>query len=292
MYDNFFLKQIIKEELKVRKLCKRVSIIMCFVLITLVVGTVPIRASSTADPILGQIILFPYGSAPLGWVECDGRTMYRVQNQALYSLIGTTFGGNGTTTFNIPDLRNKEPITGTKYYMATMGLYGVDNATPAIGEVCLFPDSMFRESTMWKLCDGSVLSISEYSSLYATIGVNYGGNNSTNFNIPNLSTKNPISGLHYYIAVDGAFPTMVTGIENDALLGSIELYAFSYVPGGTYYCNGQTIPTNQNGSLYSLIGTTFGGNGSYFGIPNLVFKVPSSNMKYCMRNTGLYPSFN
>lgn len=252
---------------------------------------VQVQASATGDPVLGQVSLFPYNSAPLGWVECDGRSMNRLQNQALYSLIGTTFGGDGATNFNVPNLSSQAP-TGTKYYMATMGLYGVDCATPAIGEVCLLPDSMFRgTSTMWKLCDGSLLSIAEYFSLYCLIGVNYGGNGSTNFNIPNLSTKNPISGLHYYIAVDGVFPTDM-GIENDALLGSIELYAFSFAPGGTYYCNGQKIPTYYNDALYSLIGTTFGGDGSNFGIPNLVFKVPSPKMKYYMRSMALYPSFN
>lgn len=275
------------------KLQKIVIFIMVIMITAAIIHgkTVSVQASATGDPVLGQISLFPYNSAPYGWVECDGRLMNKLQNQALFSLIGTTFGGNGTTNFNIPNLSNKAPIAGTKYYMATTGMYGVDSATPAIGEVCLLPDSMVpNTSTIWKLCDGSVLSVAAYPSLYSLIGINYGGNGSTNFNIPNLSTKNPISGLHYYIAVDGVYPTDM-GIANDALLGSIELYAFSLVPGGTYYCNGQTIPTNYNDALFSLIGTTFGGDGSNFGMPNLVLKVPSSMMKYCMRGIGLYPSF-
>ncbi len=274
---------------------QKIVIFMMVIMIAAVIipsNAVPVQASATSDPVIGQISLFPYSSAPYGWVECDGRTMIKLQNQALFSLIGTTFGGNGTTNFNVPNLSSKAPISGMKYYMATSGMYGVDSATPAIGEVCLFPDSMVQgTSTMWKLCDGSVISTAQYSSLFSLIGINYGGNGNTNFNIPNLSAKNPISGLHYYIAVDGIYPTDM-GIQNDALLGSIELYAFSSVPGGTYYCNGQTIPTYENDALYELIGTTFGGDGSNFGIPYLVLKVPSSKMKYCMRSIGLYPYFN
>ena len=53
------------------------------------------------DPYIGQIQLFPYNFEPRGWVLCDGRTMQIMQNQALYSLIGITFGGNATTEFKI-----------------------------------------------------------------------------------------------------------------------------------------------------------------------------------------------
>jgi Microcystin-dependent protein len=286
-----------KEDISLKKISNKQKIVIFMVVIMIMAAILPsravsVQAASTGEPVLGQISLFPYNAAPRGWVECDGRSMNRLQNQALFSLIGTTFGGDGTTKFNVPNLSNKAPITGTKYYMATMGMYGVDSANPAIGEVCLLPDSMVqRISAMWKLCDGSMLSVAEYSSLYSLIGVNYGGNGSTNFNIPNLSTKSPISGLHYYIAVDGVFPTE-SGIENETLLGSIELYAFSFAPGGTYYCNGQKIPTNYNDALYSLIGTKFGGDGSNFGVPNLIFNTPSFKMKYYMRSMGLYPSFN
>ncbi|NNJ33337.1 phage tail protein [Lacrimispora defluvii] len=78
------------------------------------------------DPYIGQIQLFPYNFEPRGWVLCDGRTMKIMQNQALYSLIGIIFGGNGTTEFKIPDLRNANPLATTnqmKYYIAIEGLY-------------------------------------------------------------------------------------------------------------------------------------------------------------------------
>lgn len=78
------------------------------------------------DPILGQIQLFPFTFAPVGWALCNGATLMVQQNAALYSLIGISFGGNGSTTFNLPDLRNANPLQSTnqmKYYIATTGLY-------------------------------------------------------------------------------------------------------------------------------------------------------------------------
>jgi microcystin-dependent protein len=54
--------------------------------------------------------MFGGNFAPLGWALCQGQTMAIDQNQALYALIGTTFGGDGTTTFVLPDLRGRIPI--------------------------------------------------------------------------------------------------------------------------------------------------------------------------------------
>lgn len=62
------------------------------------------------DPILAQIILWPGTFIPSGWALCDGSTMPIQQNTALYSLLGTTYGGNGTSTFALPDLRGRVPV--------------------------------------------------------------------------------------------------------------------------------------------------------------------------------------
>ena len=62
------------------------------------------------DPILGQIILFAGNYAPSGWAFCNGQLLPISQNTALFSLLGTTYGGNGQTTFALPDLRGRAPI--------------------------------------------------------------------------------------------------------------------------------------------------------------------------------------
>ena len=64
---------------------------------------------------LGEIRIFPFDSLPNGWAACDGQLLPLVQDQfALFSLLGTTFGGDGQKNFALPDLRGKLPI-GTDY---------------------------------------------------------------------------------------------------------------------------------------------------------------------------------
>jgi len=60
-----------------------------------------------SDPFIGQLLLVPYNFAPRGWAFCSGQILPIAQNTALFSLLGTTFGGNGQTTFALPDLRGR-----------------------------------------------------------------------------------------------------------------------------------------------------------------------------------------
>lgn len=75
------------------------------------------------DPFIGQIKLFPYDFEPVGWAYCDGRIMQVQQSTALFALIGNKFGGNGTTTFALPNLLGAEPLAGNRYFIAIMGIY-------------------------------------------------------------------------------------------------------------------------------------------------------------------------
>ena len=63
-----------------------------------------------ADPFLSEIRLFSFDFAPRGWALCDGQLLPINQNQALFALLGTRYGGNGQTTFALPDLRSRVPI--------------------------------------------------------------------------------------------------------------------------------------------------------------------------------------
>jgi microcystin-dependent protein len=63
-----------------------------------------------AEPFLSEIRLFSFNFAPKGWALCNGQLLPINQNQALFSLLGTTFGGNGQTNFAIPDMRGRTPI--------------------------------------------------------------------------------------------------------------------------------------------------------------------------------------
>jgi microcystin-dependent protein len=63
-----------------------------------------------ADPFVAEIRIFPFTFAPKGWAFCDGQILPISQNTALFALIGTTYGGDGKSTFALPDLRGSTPL--------------------------------------------------------------------------------------------------------------------------------------------------------------------------------------
>jgi microcystin-dependent protein len=63
-----------------------------------------------SDPYLGEIRMVGFTFAPVGWALCAGQIVSIAQNQALFSLLGTTYGGNGVATFGLPDLQGRSPV--------------------------------------------------------------------------------------------------------------------------------------------------------------------------------------
>ncbi len=63
-----------------------------------------------ADPFVAEIRMFPFNFAPRGWAWCDGQLLPLSQNTALFSLLGTTYGGNGESNFALPDLQGRSPM--------------------------------------------------------------------------------------------------------------------------------------------------------------------------------------
>lgn len=85
------------------------------------------------DPFIGQVCLFGFDWAPKGWAQCNGQLMSIAQNSALFSLLGTTYGGDGRTTFALPDLRGRVALnqgtnpSGSTYTIGQMA--GTENVT-------------------------------------------------------------------------------------------------------------------------------------------------------------------
>ncbi|MBR9764904.1 MAG: phage tail protein [Rhodobacteraceae bacterium] len=63
-----------------------------------------------AEPFLGEIRMVGFNFPPRGWAFCDGQILPIAQNQSLYSILGTTYGGDGISTFALPDLRGRTPV--------------------------------------------------------------------------------------------------------------------------------------------------------------------------------------
>jgi microcystin-dependent protein len=86
-----------------------------------------------ADPFLSEIKIFSFGFAPRGFALCNGQILPIAQNQALFALLGTTYGGNGTTTFALPNLQGNSPLhQGAGFQIGQSG--GEQNHTLTIQE--------------------------------------------------------------------------------------------------------------------------------------------------------------
>jgi microcystin-dependent protein len=86
---------------------RRIRLLACG-LVLAALAPLPVRAQS--EPYIGQLMLVAYGYCPNGWAEASGQLLAIAQNQALFALIGTYYGGNGQTNFALPDLRGRVPV--------------------------------------------------------------------------------------------------------------------------------------------------------------------------------------
>jgi microcystin-dependent protein len=90
-------------------------------------------------PYVGEIRIFGFPRVPTGWFACDGSLKPISEYNTLYALLGTTYGGNGTTTFGLPDLRGQLPLhwgTGSNLTPRVLGeLGGTENVTLQIGQM-------------------------------------------------------------------------------------------------------------------------------------------------------------
>ena len=92
-----------------------------------------------SDPFVAEIRIFPFNFPPKGWAFCDGQLLPLSQNTALFSLLGTTYGGDGKSTFALPDLQGSAPMQpgqGQGLSLRDLGEQsGVENVTLLISEI-------------------------------------------------------------------------------------------------------------------------------------------------------------
>ncbi len=88
-----------------------------------------------AEPFISEIRMWGFSWPPRGWQECNGQIMQINQNQALFSLIGTAFGGDGRTTFGLPDMRGRAPIHFDNQQTHMGETEGVEYVTLNVGQL-------------------------------------------------------------------------------------------------------------------------------------------------------------
>lgn len=162
---------------------------------------------------------------PVG-IPCDGRLLPIAQYEALFAVIGTIYGGDGQTTFAVPDLRGRT-IIGTGNGFDVGETVGSENVTIA----------------------------------QANLPLNMGGSGAP------VNNQQPGLVLNTMVALTGIFQGF--GDFNPGV-AEVIYFAGNFVPGGYAAAQGQLLPINQNQALFSLMGTTFGGDGANnFALPNL-----------------------
>jgi microcystin-dependent protein len=164
-----------------------------------------------AQPFLSEIRMMSFGFAPKGWALCNGQLLPINQNQPLFSLLGTTYGGDGRVNFGLPNLQGRTPMhTGNGHTLGQLG--GEQNHTLSISEIPTHIHNAVASSTAGSVREpgANLLGNSAPNNLYgpaqnltalrATTVGNTGGSQAH----PNMQ---PYLTINFSIALQGIFPS-------------------------------------------------------------------------------------
>jgi microcystin-dependent protein len=164
-----------------------------------------------AEPFLSEIRIMSFGFAPKGWALCNGQLLPINQNQALFSLLGTTYGGDGRVNFGLPDLQGRTPIhMGSSHTLGERG--GEQSHTLSISEIPTHTHTLNGTSSTGTLiiAAGNLLGASP-SQMYQAPDNNLVAMNPAS--IPNIGgsqahlNMQPFLILNFCIALQGIFPS-------------------------------------------------------------------------------------
>ena len=168
---------------------------------------------NSAEPFIGEVIMFAGNFAPRGWAFCEGQLLPISQNQALFSILGTTYGGDGRTTFGLPDLRGRAPIgAGTG-----PGLSNVRQGTKGGAEQSyIYQSNLPSLEIQVPAVEARGNSKSPANAVMAAGESYYTGNakawvNMKSLQLPGsnqpLNNMQPYLGLRFIIALQGVYPS-------------------------------------------------------------------------------------
>lgn len=161
-----------------------------------------------SEPFIGEIRLVAFNFAPLGWADCNGQILPIQQNVALFSLLGTTYGGNGVNTFALPNLQGRVAMhVGANHFLGEVG--GSETVTLTTAQIPAHTHAL-RGTTADQTTDLPTNALLSGGGVYATppanatmdpsaIGLTGGGQPHQNMQ-PYLTAR-------YIIALQGIFPS-------------------------------------------------------------------------------------
>jgi microcystin-dependent protein len=181
-----------------------------------------------SEPFLGEIIMFGGNFAPRGWAKCQGQLLSIVQNTALFSILGTTYGGDGQVTFGLPDMQGRSPIgdgsgpglspaflgekAGVESTTLTINQMPIHNHAATIGSLAIAArsargDSLTPESTVPAI-DPNGTAIYSAGAANVTMAALTGAPTiNTNGGSQSFSIRNPYTCVTFIIALEGVFPS-------------------------------------------------------------------------------------
>ena len=172
------------------------------------------------EPFIGQIIMFGGNFAPRGWALCDGQLLPISSHSALFSILGTTYGGDGRTTFGLPEMRGRVPVhegNGPGLQPVNLGEKGGSNTNTLITQ-----NLPSHNHTVYPACNNAEATLDSPVNAYMATGENENmyspvagvrisscrpitttntGNNSP------VNNMQPFIGVNFIIALIGTFPS-------------------------------------------------------------------------------------
>jgi microcystin-dependent protein len=198
-------------------------------------GVFPPRENEAGGAFMGEIFTFAFNFAPGGTVTANGQVLpISIQNAAVFSLLGNIYGGNGTTTFALPNLGGITMIGPSQ--------------GPGLGSEQL----------------GVLHGSSSVTLTRPQLPSHLGG---TSQAFDNYQPSLPVT---YMICVSGIFPSRDSGGAAHDILGEVMPFAGNFTPADYLPADGRLLQISDNTALYGLIGTTYGGDGVHtFALPDL-----------------------
>lgn len=166
-----------------------------------------------SQPFVGEIRIFAGNFAPVGWAFCDGQAMAISENDVLFTLIGTTYGGDGQETFNLPNLQGRLPVhVGSGFQLGQAA--GTEQVTLTVQQIPAHSHALIASAATGTAASplGSLLAASGSSNVYRT-GPAPGGAALSNQTVGPAGGSQPHSNMQPYLCVNfiislyGIFPT-------------------------------------------------------------------------------------
>ena len=213
---------------QVFRLNRSYSLLALCAVLTFGAGAWTTNARAGMDPFIGEIIMFGGNFAPRGWALCEGQLLPLNQNQALFAILGTTYGGDGRTTFGLPDLRGRVPMgNGNGPGLTSRGLgqkSGAENVTLTTAQIPSHTHTASTTSTLKATSNsgntnapaGNVLANDGNDRIYrneapnvdmSTAAIDSSTTLGNTGNGQAVNNMQPYQVVNFIIAVTGIFPS-------------------------------------------------------------------------------------